>query len=164
MLPNFTNWPGMAYTKGNYTILPEILNWSNACVEDGEYFTPFTVTYFLITLLSLIGFIFVFIKGKVEIFYKVLSFVLLGNLLLLCSFVGITQRYMADAMPVFLFLSLFSISHLNSFFGDSIKIGRRATAIVLIALQFFSTTAVTINFWNTWPDRPDKYLNLPFTK
>lgn len=159
LFPKFDYWNlNPTYSPGDYKLNFFGIQIYNSCIESTEYFSPINKVFPLVFLLSIMGFFALLINFR----QKFLWIITLGlglNMLILCSAIGMTQRYLADLFPFFFFLAALGLIHLQFNLKLSISFILVAFIILFQATVFYGST---VGFWNLWPDRPQQYLELPF--
>ena len=161
LFPNFKNFPfGTPYSPNQYTFRFAQINVSSSCIESGEYFIPLSITYFLSFILSLL-LLWNLRKLPRSKIWILIFLPLMVNILLISSFLGMTQRYIADIFPFFLLLSiittltnpnLFRLKYFKFLWG------------MLITFQVVLSYVTILIFWTIWLDRPPEFSHLPLAK
>lgn len=161
LVPHFKLWDiSPTYSPGNYVF--RFLSWqiSNNCIENTEYFSPLPKLYPLLFCLGFFGALF-WIRNNRN---WVLGTICVGlglNIIVICSSLGMTQRYLADIFPFFLVLSAYGLLNLRLLNKGKLW---HIFCVLFLLIQFLTFYGSTISFWNHWRDRPNEYTNLPFAK
>jgi hypothetical protein len=154
--PNFHSWrDGFAFVPHNYSL--DLLGFKVQLnsVEQSEYFSPFTSTFFCTTFLAVIGLRMMFRRMEFSLI-KLLTIGSFSSVLIICAFIGASERYVSDLwIPLFL-LSVFGISQTK-------LSGKRWSIAVwsFLVIQTWQAVNVSLNFWNFQPDIPKDFFKIP---
>jgi hypothetical protein len=145
------------YTPGNYKLEFMNIRIQNECIEQTEYFSPISRTYFLLTGFAILGLVYL-IKSKRNLKALKLVTIALGiGILPTLSVLGMTERYLGDFTVLFLFLAILGVLSTEIY-----SIWRISLILSLCAIQVVFFYGNLVGFWSNWPDKPSEYSNLPF--
>jgi hypothetical protein len=158
--PNFHNlFNGFAYSPNKYIFYTPLKDISYSCIEQSEYFSPITITYPLLSLLATLGFFVVIQRYRAEGLIWALIISYACGLVLLFSFVGMTQRYISEFYLLFLFLGTIFLTSLPKVIKGNIR-AAFLLFILLGIMQSWQAFWSILNFWTYWLDRPIAFNNL----
>lgn len=161
IIPNFRNWPfsfsfyvnHYDFTLFNKTIIP-----SSSCINTPEPMSAFSTTYPFTFLLAMFGLVYVYKNRKLNWVSSVVPLLFCGLVIMviLSGFLGSTERYVPELLPMFLLLAFYGT---EEYLLRSNKLLFYVLNSLLICQAFTSYTVIIMTFY-LHTDRPNQIMNL----
>ena len=162
VIPNFRNWPfGFSYTTKQFGFFGHGVSASYeylSCASYVEAYSPISVTYLFSSVAALIGLVFLYKHRRDEwsLGIWIIIAAALSEVVLLSSFMGSTERYIAEFIPIlliFTFFGIYRLQKINNFIYSSLIYS-------LIPVQIITCYLSSLSFYYFWNDRPLGFDNL----